>query len=112
MFGLAFPNQTNDLQPAENGRSAMELLAGSREPFDAVLLDLRMPDMDGVEFLLALRSQPVHRRTPVVLTTAESDDSELLERARRLGVAAIVKKPWSPQELRSVVHRVIESPQG
>ncbi len=112
MFGLAFPNQTNDLQPAENGRSALELLAGTGEPFDAVLLDLRMPDMDGVEFLRALRRQPVHRLTPVVLTTAESDDSELLEQARTLGVAAIVKKPWSPQALRSAVHKVIESPQG
>jgi two-component system chemotaxis response regulator CheY len=112
MFGLAFPNQTNDLEPAENGRSAMKLLAASSEPFDAVLLDLRMPDMDGVEFLRALRRQPVHRRTPVVLTTAESDDSELMEQARTLGVAAIVKKPWSPQELRSVVQQVIESPQG
>jgi two-component system chemotaxis response regulator CheY len=112
MFGLAFPNQTNDLQPAENGRSAMELLAGSAEPFDAVLLDLRMPDMDGVEFLRALRRQPVHRATPVVLTTAESDDSELLAHARALGVAAVVKKPWSPQALRSIVQRVIESPRG
>ena len=36
MFGLAFPNQTNDLEPAENGRSAMALLAASGEPFDAV----------------------------------------------------------------------------
>jgi two-component system chemotaxis response regulator CheY len=112
MFGLAFPNQTNDLQPAENGRSAMDLLAASRVPFDAVLLDLRMPDMDGVEFLRALRRQPVHRWTPVVLTTAESDDSELMVQARTLGVAAIVKKPWSPQELRGVVQQVIESPQG
>jgi CheY-like chemotaxis protein len=112
MFGLAFPNQTNDLQPAENGRSAMDLLAASRVPFDAVLLDLRMPDMDGVAFLRALRKQPVHRWTPVVLTTAESDDSELMVQARTLGVAAIVKKPWSPQELRSVVQQVIESPQG
>jgi len=112
MFGLAFPNQTNDLQPAENGRSALELLNGSDELFDAVLLDLRMPDMDGVEFLRALRRQPVHRLTPVVLTTAESDDSELLEQARSLGVAAIVKKPWSPQALRSAVHKVIESAQG
>jgi two-component system chemotaxis response regulator CheY len=112
MFGLAFPNQTNELQPAENGRSALEVLDGSGEPFDAVLLDLRMPDMDGVEFLRALRRQPVHRLTPVVLTTAEPDDSELLEQARTLGVAAVVKKPWSPQALRSAVHHVIESSKG
>jgi CheY-like chemotaxis protein len=112
MFGLAFPKQTNDLQPAENGRTAMELLAGCDEPFDAVLLDLRMPDMDGVEFLRALRRQPVHGRTPVVLTTAESDDSVLMEQAKMLGVAAIVKKPWSPQALRGVVQKVLESAQG
>jgi two-component system chemotaxis response regulator CheY len=112
MFGLAFPKQTNDLEPAENGRSAMELLAGCDEPFDAVLLDLRMPDMDGVEFLRALRRQPVHGRTPVVLTTAESDDSVLMEQAKILGVAAIVKKPWSPQALRGVVQKVLESAQG
>jgi two-component system chemotaxis response regulator CheY len=112
MFGLAFPNQTNELQPAESGRTAMELLEGSAEPFDAVLLDLRMPDMDGVEFLRALRRQPVHRRTPVVLTTAESDDSELMTRAKALGVAAVVKKPWSPQALRSVVQQVIDPPPG
>ncbi len=111
MFGLAFPNQTNDLQLAENGRSALELLAGCSEPFDAVLLDLRMPDMNGVEFLRALRRQPIHRLTPVVLTTGEPDGSELLEQARTLGVAAIVKKPWTPQELRSAVHKVIEPPQ-
>jgi len=112
MFGLAFPQQTNDLRPADSGRSAMALLEGSAEPFDAVLLDLRMPDMDGVEFLRALRRQPVHRRTPVVLTTAESDDSELMAQARALGVAAIVRKPWSPQALRTVVQQVIDPPPG
>jgi hypothetical protein len=51
--------------------------------------------------LLARYGEPfVHRRTPVVLTTAEADDSEL------------VKKPSSPQELRSIVQKVIESPPG
>jgi two-component system chemotaxis response regulator CheY len=112
MFGLAFPNQTNDLQPAENGRSALDVLAGSGEPFDAVLLDLRMPDMDGVEFLRALRRQPAHRQTPVIVTTAESDDSELMEQAKALGVAAVVKKPWAPQALRTVVQQVIDSHPG
>ena len=112
MFGLAFPHQLNDLMPAENGREAMDLLDRTGEPFDAVLLDLRMPDMDGVEFLRALRRQRVHGRTPVIVTTAESDDSELMAQARTLGVAAVVKKPWSPQALRGVVQKVIDSPTG
>lgn len=112
MFGLAFPQQLNELQPAENGRDALELLGATAEPFDAVLLDLRMPDMDGVEFLRAFRREPVHGRTPVVLTTAESDDSDLMAQARALGVAAVVKKPWSPQALRAVVQHVIDSPTG
>jgi CheY-like chemotaxis protein len=112
MFGLAFPHQLNDLKPAENGREALALLDRETEPFDAVLLDLRMPDMDGVEFLRAFRRQSLHGRTPVVVTTAESDDSPLMAQARALGVAAVVKKPWSPQALRSVVQQVIEPPPG
>lgn len=110
MFGLAFPNLWNDLQQAENGREAMAVLAGTLEPFDVVLLDLRMPDMNGVEFIRALRRQPVHRHTPVVLTTAEADDSELMREARALEVAAIVKKPWHPQGLRQVVQQVLDQP--
>ena len=110
MFGLAFPNLWNDLQQAENGREAMAVLAGTLEPFDVVLLDLRMPDMNGVEFIRALRRQPVHRRTPVVLTTAEADDSELMREAQALEVAAIVKKPWHPQGLRQVVQQVLDQP--
>ena len=112
MFGLAFPHQSNELQPAENGRSAMELLRASTVPFDAVLLDLRMPDMNGVEFIRALRRQTLHRKTPVILTTAESDDSELMLQAKELGVEAIVKKPWSPLGLRSVVQQILDSPTG
>lgn len=112
MFGLAFPHQLNDLEPAENGRAALEKLDAAAEPFDAVLLDLRMPDMDGVEFLRAFRQQPVHGRTPVIVTTAEADDSELMAAARALGVAAVVKKPWSPQALRNVVQQVIDPQAG
>ena len=110
MFGLAFPHQFNDLRQAENGREAMELLAVTGESFDVVLLDLRMPDMNGVEFIRALRRQARHRKTPVILTTAEPDDSDLLRQARELGVAAVVKKPWSPQGLRAVVQRVLDPP--
>jgi CheY-like chemotaxis protein len=112
MFGLAFPHQTNELQPAENGRVALELLAVMREPFDVVLLDLRMPDMDGVQFIRKLRDHPVHRATPVIITTAEPDGSPMLAQASALGVAAVVKKPWAPQSLKNVVLRVLDTPRG
>lgn len=112
MFGLAFPQQFHELGQAENGREAIQVLASARAPFDAVLLDLRMPDMNGAEFIRALRQLPVHRRTPVVLTTAEADDSVLMREATELGVAAVVKKPWTPQRLRLVVEQIVDPPTG
>jgi two-component system chemotaxis response regulator CheY len=112
MFGLAFPHQLNELRQAESGRRAIELLAATRAPFDAVLLDLRMPDMDGVEFIRALRREAVHAATPIVLTTAEADDSDLMRAAAALGVAAVVKKPWTPQALRAAVQQVLDPPTG
>lgn len=112
MFGLAFPQQFHELGQAENGREAIQVLASARAPFDAVLLDLRMPDMNGAEFIRALRQLPVHRRTPVVLTTAEADDSALMREATELGVAAVVKKPWTPQKLRLVVEQIVDPPTG
>jgi two-component system chemotaxis response regulator CheY len=103
MTRLAFPAKEHDLQDAANGVEALMHLSQSRQPFDAILLDLQMPDMNGVEFLRALRQRPLHRDTPVVIATSERDDSPLLQEVRRIGVAAIVKKPWKPQELASVV---------
>ena len=112
MFGLAFPHQSHELHPAENGRIAMEVLAIPGGPFDAILLDLRMPDMNGVDFLRTLRRDRIHGRTPVILTTAESDDSDLMHQAHALGVSAVVKKPWSPQALRNIVQKVLDPSRG
>ena len=103
MTRLAFPAKEHDLHDAANGVEALMHLSRAKRPFDAILLDLQMPDMNGVEFLRALRQRPQHRDTPVVVATSERDDSPLMQEASRMGVAAIVKKPWKPQELASVV---------
>ena len=50
------------------------------------------------------------REIPIILTTVEPDGSDLLREARELGVAAVVKKPWKPQELRAVVQSVLHEP--
>ena len=56
-----------------------------------------------MEFIRALRQRPLHQHTPIVIATSETESSELLQDARRLGVAAVVKKPWKPQELVAAV---------
>jgi CheY-like chemotaxis protein len=110
MYGLAFSKREHELVTAEDGRKALEALTAETRPFDLILLDLRMPDMDGVEFIRAVRRMGRFREIPIILTTVEPDGSELLQEAQGLGVAAVVKKPWKPQELRAVVQSVLHEP--
>lgn len=110
MYGLALPPREHVLTAAEDGRRALEILADPAHRFDLILLDLRMPDMDGVAFLRRLRLDPRLRKLPVVLTTVEPDGSDLLLEATGLGVTAVVKKPWKPQHLRQVVETAFTEP--
>jgi two-component system chemotaxis response regulator CheY len=110
MYGLALSPREHELTAAEDGRRALEILADPAQRFDLILLDLRMPDMDGVAFLRQLRRDPRLRRMPVVLTTVEPDGSDLLLEATGLGITAVVKKPWKPQHLRQVVQTAFSEP--
>jgi CheY-like chemotaxis protein len=110
MYGLVFAKRDHELVTAEDGRKALATLEASPRRFDLILLDLRMPDMNGVEFIHAVRRDGRFLDIPIVLTTVEPDDSDLLREARGLGVEAVVKKPWKPQELRAVVQAVLNEP--
>jgi two-component system chemotaxis response regulator CheY len=112
MYGLAFSRQEHELVEAEDGRKALAALAASKQPFDVILLDLRMPDMNGVEFIQAVRRGTLFREVPIVVTTAEPESSPLLRDARGLGVAAIVKKPWKPQDLVGIVQTALRPHPG
>jgi CheY-like chemotaxis protein len=112
MYGLAFSKREHELTAAENGRVALTMIAEAQQPYDLILLDLRMPDMNGVEFIRAIRSNRALAGTPVVLTTAEPEGSDLMHQAMALGVAAVVRKPWRPQDLRDAVQNVLPKTVG
>lgn len=84
---------------------AADCVAASSVAFDVILLDLRMPNMNGVEFIRAVRGTRF-ADIPIIATTAELETSELLRQARELGVVAVVAKPWKPQDLIKTVESV------
>ena len=108
MYGLAFYRRDHELVEAENGWEALDILATSAERFDLILLDLRMPGLDGVGFIQEVRRKPMFN-VPIIVTTSEPESSPLLQQARALGVAAVMKKPWKPQELVELVQSVLET---
>ncbi len=86
------------LLTAENAASALRLL--EREPVDLVLTDHKMPGMSGLALLAeVVRRWPHVRR---VLITGWSEEVARAELAR-LGVAALVTKPWEDGELKAVL---------
>lgn len=93
---------------AENGRQALDIL--EETPVSAVLLDLMMPVMDGIEVLKRLSSSGFVKRVPVlVITTATAEDSEdMLLEAYRLGAADIIPKPFIMNFLICRVENMIE----
>jgi DNA-binding NtrC family response regulator len=91
------------VRAAENGAEALELLG--REPVDLILSDVRMPRMDGLELLQAVRQQDPEIQ--LVLMTAYSTVRDAVE-AIQAGAADYVEKPIDFRRLERVVTNVLE----
>lgn len=93
---------------ASNGREALAYLRGHRA--DVVLLDLMMPEMDGIAFLQALRGDDVLRNMPVIMVTSISD-GPMLSQAHDLGIRGwLVKSRFTTDELLERVREACGNP--
>jgi CheY-like chemotaxis protein len=90
---------------ASSGQEAVE--AGRTGPFDLILMDLRMPDMNGLAACQALRAAGV--RTPIVALTANAFDEDR-QAALAAGMDDFLTKPLDPQALRGVLIRWTGAP--
>ncbi len=73
---------------------------------DLVIVDYRMPGMDGIEFIVEFRAVPERRETPIVMLTAERD-IEIRRRAIDLGAADFLNKPADPIEFAARVRNLL-----
>jgi CheY-like chemotaxis protein len=86
---------TNPIQVARDGEEALEWIARwdrGEPPPAIVLLDLKLPRVDGMEVLRQLKSHPVYRTVPVVVLTTSAEDSDV-QRAYQLGANSYIVKP-------------------
>ena len=87
---------------ANRGEAAMELLR--KEPFDLMVLDYKMPGMSGFDVFDQARQ--LHPQMSVVLVTGHGTP-EIVNEANRLGFSAILLKPFTSDELRGTVEKVL-----
>jgi two-component system sensor histidine kinase/response regulator len=91
------------IEAVENGKLAMEAL--NRKPYDLILMDVQMPEMDGFEATKAIRERKDDRRnTPIVAMTAHAMKGDR-ERCLAAGMDDYVSKPIEPQELLNAIKK-------
>jgi CheY-like chemotaxis protein len=86
---------------AYDGREALQQLAQQRD-IDLILLDINMPQMNGLEFLDHVKADPLHASIPVVIVSTEGKDADTA-RGMQAGAAAYVKKPFTNETILGVI---------
>lgn len=81
---------------ARNGRKAIEMVQGAG--FDLIVLDLMLPDLDGLEICRRLKGQDKTKEIPVVMLTARGEESDIVA-GLEMGADDYVTKPFSPRVL-------------
>lgn len=88
---------------AESGHMALSILSNGDEKFDCLVLDIEMPEMDGIELCARIRRLPRYRDTPIIMLTAR-DDADTIEAAFAAGANDYIFKRSTAKDLVGRVH--------
>ncbi len=104
---LLYELQTRKTTDVENGEEGIKMLAADAPHVDVVLLDIEMPEMDGLEFLKLVRHSEgtlQDPNVPVIMLTGHSGDDKV-KRALELGIQGYLLKPVSKKAmLTRIIH--------
>ena len=88
----------NDLHTAPSGPAALDMIKAQKVPFDCLLLDVDMPEMDGIELCRRIRTVPGYEDKPVLMLTAKTD-SISIEKAFAAGANDYIAKPFNLKDI-------------
>ena len=95
-----------DIRVVASGQAALEFLARCGEDVAAVVTDLQMPRMSGMDLLKRLKSDPRLRQIPVLIISGDSDP-RLPARSLSFGAHAYFSKPYSPIQVRQTLEQLL-----
>ncbi|HKB78503.1 MAG TPA: response regulator [Thermoanaerobaculia bacterium] len=94
-----------EIVEAANGFEALKTLP--HHNFDAILTDINMPDINGLELVSFLKNHPIYKRIPIMVISTESS-SEDRQRAAALGAEEYLAKPFEGPELVEKLRKMVE----
>ncbi len=104
MVCFTLSNAGYNVIEAVDGQDALNKLNGTK--IDLLVTDLNMPNVNGIELVRKVRSNPAHKFVPIVFLTTESQDAKKKE-AKAAGATGWIVKPFKPEQLLAVVKKVI-----
>lgn len=93
---------------AQTGEAAVEMLEEKEIKVGLILLDLILPGMSGFDFLEYIQRSAEYDHIPIIVTTTESDEANVL-RALELGAIDFITKPYNPEIVRGKVNNVCKT---
>lgn len=88
---------------AVDGKDGLAQL--EKQTVNLILTDINMPNLDGIDFIQAVRASPAHRLTPIIVVSTVSEPARK-QQARDAGATGWIIKPFSPEQLLAVVKKV------
>jgi two-component system chemotaxis response regulator CheY len=98
IIGRAVSMLGYDFLEAANGQDALAVLEREHRDVALVIMDINMPEMDGIQALMAIKANPVLKGLPVMMVTTDSDRTRIIQ-AVQAGAANYVTKPFTHDDL-------------
>ncbi|WP_158275541.1 response regulator transcription factor [Maritimibacter sp. 55A14] len=100
----------HEVETVSSGEKAMELIRKQGSCYDCFLLDIQMPEIDGIEVCKVIRATPGCEHTPVIMVTAMSQ-ATYMERAYAAGATDYLTKPFDFTELNARLNALTQAVQ-
>lgn len=105
LVGMTLKSKGYNVIEASDGKNALEKLKAAQK-VDLIVTDLNMPNMDGIQLIKTLKTDPKFKFVPIVMLTTESQEAKK-EEGRKAGAKAWIVKPFKPDVLVDVVKKII-----